>query len=372
MQVSWINVDINGNSRSTSVASGAPDLGAYAYSTPGTAPGTLTVTGTHAASGTENFYFNGKLVASITWGSSGTLPAITPRFYPGAWADTTGVGVAGAKFGNAYWGITASGGTGYTYDITLFYDPAQLGTVGSQSDIRMAKRSGPSTSWNAYIGSASTVNTTTKALTTPGLTSFSEFIITDQNNPLPVTWLDFNGTKAGKEVLLTWSTASEINNSRFDVERSANGKDFVKIGEVAGHGTTLNVSNYSFIDPSASAQGVSTLYYRLRQVDYNNDAELSKVVVIEMNDGKVTGDAAQLYPNPFTSTVAVTTVVTNEQPITITVVDQFGRLILNKKVYATEGVNTLTLTESALWAKGVYFISIKGTQLNKTEKVIRY
>ncbi|MBX7204069.1 MAG: right-handed parallel beta-helix repeat-containing protein [Bacteroidia bacterium] len=371
-QVSWINVDINGSSRSTTVAGGAPDLGAYVYGVPSATPSNLTTTGTHATSGTEDFYFNGKKVASITWGSSGTLPTLTPRFYPGAWADTAGVGIAGAKFGNAYWGITASGGSGYSYDITLYYDPAQLGTVGSESDIRMAKRSGPATYWTAYTGSTSTVNTTTKALTTPGLTSFSEFIITDQNNPLPVTWLDFNGTKAGKEVLLTWSTASEINNSRFDVERSTNGKDFVKIGEVAGHGTTLNVSNYSFIDPLAAAQGVSTLYYRLRQVDYNNDAELSKVVVIDMNNGKVAADAAQLYPNPFTSTVTVTTVVTNEQPITITVVDQFGRLILTKQVNVTEGVNTLTLNESALWAKGVYFISIKGTQLNKTEKVIRY
>ncbi len=370
--ISWINVDINGNSRSTSVSSGAPDLGAYAYSTPSTTPGTLTATGTHATSGTEDFYFNGKKVASITWGSSGTLPTLTPRFYPGAWADTAGVGIAGAKFGNAYWGITASGGSGYTYDITLYYDPAQLGTVGSESDVRMAKRSGPGANWGAFTGTSSTVNTTTKALTTPGLTTFSEFIITDQNSPLPVTWLDFKGTKAGKEVLLTWSTASEINNSRFDVERSSNGKDFVKIGEVAGHGTTMSVSNYSFIDPSAAAQGVNALYYRLRQVDYNNDAELSKVVVIDMNDGKVTADAAQLYPNPFTSTVAVTTIVSNEQPITITVVDQFGRLILNKQVNVTEGVNTLTLDESALWAKGVYFISIKGTQLNKTEKVIRY
>ncbi|MBI4930887.1 MAG: T9SS type A sorting domain-containing protein [Bacteroidetes bacterium] len=98
--------------------------------------------------------------------------------------------------------------------------------------------------------------------------------------PSPVELLSFTGEQRGEEVLLQWSTASEINNDYFDVENSVDGKAFEKIGRVAGHGNTNQLLNYSFIDEYPYS-GIN--YYRLKQVDYNGDYNYSPIIAVKNN-----------------------------------------------------------------------------------------
>ena len=67
-------------------------------------------------------------------------------------------------------------------------------------------------------------------------------------------------------MVLSWKTASEINNSHFEIERSNNGKDFIKIGEIAGQGTSNSTKRYQFTDKNP---GSAQQYYRLKQVDFD-------------------------------------------------------------------------------------------------------
>lgn len=92
----------------------------------------------------------------------------------------------------------------------------------------------------------------------------------------PVTMTSFTA-KANKQgtVNLNWATASEQNNSHFEVNRSADGSSFGKIGEVVGNGTSNAVNNYNYTDNSPVA-GVN--YYQLKQVDNNGNSALSNVV----------------------------------------------------------------------------------------------
>jgi len=111
------------------------------------------------------------------------------------------------------------------------------------------------------------------------------------STPLPVELLRFDASACGSSVCLAWSTASERDNDRFEVERSADALDFPPIGSVPGAGNSTMYRNYGYIDRSP-LQG--TGYYRLRQVDANGDFTFSEVrpVTFYQNDPPV------LFPNP--------------------------------------------------------------------------
>ena len=119
--------------------------------------------------------------------------------------------------------------------------------------------------------------------------------------PLPVELTGFEAKWTGGATELRWATASEKNSSHFVVERSADGKsDYQALGRVAAAGTSTSSRSYQLRDTEAGALGVSTLYYRLRQVDVDGSESFSPVVAVAV--GKQAG-VAQLavYPNPAAS-----------------------------------------------------------------------
>lgn len=107
---------------------------------------------------------------------------------------------------------------------------------------------------------------------------------------LPIKLKSFNAFMSKSICNLSFTTASEINNAGFDIERSTDGIDFSKIGWVDGHGSTTEEKHYSFIDTNPI---VGMNYYRLRQVDYDGRFEYSKIVSIMMKS-----DAVTIFPNP--------------------------------------------------------------------------
>jgi hypothetical protein len=119
--------------------------------------------------------------------------------------------------------------------------------------------------------------------------------------PLPVNLTAFTAVKQGSTSLLNWNTAMEVNNAGFDIERSADGRAFSKIGIVyskADKGTSKEKLAYDYIDASPLA---GTNYYRLRQVDQDGKSEYSKIEQVTF--GSASG--VKVYPNPATSTVNV-------------------------------------------------------------------
>ncbi|WP_191906440.1 T9SS type A sorting domain-containing protein [Hymenobacter baengnokdamensis] len=129
--------------------------------------------------------------------------------------------------------------------------------------------------------------------------------IVPPTGPLPVTLLSLAvrrlaGTGAAE---ISWTTATELNNAGFVVERTADpATSFVAVGQVAGEGTSGSQHSYKLGD-EAAAQATGTLYYRLRQLDTNGHATLSPVVVLAPSNAPV---SFSLYPNPATTTSQVT------------------------------------------------------------------
>ena len=187
LPVTTISADFDSatNVRSTTIVTGATDIGADEFNT-STTPLSLKVSGSHSPGGTEYFSFAGRILASIAWHTSGTLPQLqTARFYSGAWPNDTlnNNTVFGAHYLNGYWNIPATGGSNYTYDLTLHYDSSMLGKVTDASSMVINKKqSSVPGSWIELPNTL--VNTGLKTITVSNQTSFSEFTATDSSATL--------------------------------------------------------------------------------------------------------------------------------------------------------------------------------------------
>jgi hypothetical protein len=176
---------------------------------------------------------------------------------------------------------------------------------------------------------------------------------------LPVEMLDFKvNVVKNNNALLTWNTASEKDNSRFEVEHSSNGKDFVKIGEVKGKGTTLTATNYDFTDKNLNN---GTHYYRLRQIDFDSKNTLSQVLSVSIN--KV--HKIKIYPNPASDKLFIQRENTpsegqNTEGV-VSIIDQLGRAIMSYKTIPAE------INISAL-PVGIYFLQIDNERIKFVKK----
>jgi hypothetical protein len=171
----------------------------------------------------------------------------------------------------------------------------------------------------------------------PGLTMVSEdydFVV------LPVTLVSFEGKSENNQTKLTWKTAEEINNKGFEIERSADARTFEKIGFVDGSGNTKESQFYHFTDLNPLA----TSYYRLKQLDYDGKFEYSRVIAV-----KSEATIIKLYPNPAQEYLTVSG-INGKLPISI--VNQNGRVVLNRFVSAKEQINIGKL------ASGLYVVRI--------------
>ena len=110
--------------------------------------------------------------------------------------------------------------------------------------------------------------------------------------PLPVELILFEANRIEDKVKLKWLTASERNNSGFEIQRSTNGIDFERIGFVEGLGDSNNLSSYDFFDNNPFA-GLN--YYQLKQIDFDGSVSFSSIKSVAIND-KLT-----IYPNPTTA-----------------------------------------------------------------------
>ena len=115
-------------------------------------------------------------------------------------------------------------------------------------------------------------------LSDDGFGDIEDFVTGGGVTPLPVEFLFFTGKSTIPNVDLTWATASEKDNDRFEVERSEDGVYFYNIGVVEGSGTVNEQVDYSYVDFSAVA---AISYYRLKQVDYDGEYEYSETIRVE-------------------------------------------------------------------------------------------
>lgn len=116
------------------------------------------------------------------------------------------------------------------------------------------------------------------------VSSFSQFTVSDINQPLPVELTHFSASLAEPHVALTWETTSERNSDFFSIERSENGKDFEEIGQLKAAGSSTNSLQYQYIDEQAASRFSGSLFYRLRTVDFDGSFEYSDITTVIISE----------------------------------------------------------------------------------------
>ena len=169
---------------------------------------------------------------------------------------------------------------------------------------------------------------------------------------LPVELTSFTSTVSGTDVILNWATSKEINNSGFDIERSAIAGEWTKVGNVTGNGTTNETKVYSFTDKNLASGKYN---YRLKQIDYNGNYEyfnLSNEIEIGVPQKF---DLAQNYPNPFNPSTKINFALPKDGNIVMSVFDNSGRLVAKvAEGFRTAGYYTVDFSAANL-SSGVYF-----------------
>jgi hypothetical protein len=183
---------------------------------------------------------------------------------------------------------------------------------------------------------------------------------------LPVELSSFTASANVREMTLSWSTATELNNQGFEVQRKFGSNDFVTVGSVKGHGTTTSPNNYTYIDKLADA---GKYFYRLKQIDFGGKYEYSQVVEINWSPF-TTYKLEQNYPNPFNPTTTIGFGIMEKGNVRLSVLNILGeeiKVLLNEE--KESGYHSIDFSASEL-PSGVYFYRIQSGSFIQTKQML--
>ncbi len=254
-------------------------------------------------------------------------------------------------------------------DSTIGYWPDVLVPVTNQffNDILYRYRSDSTvhaigkvgTTWNA-VTFATDVHAIRRAYDSPPgspirrILSFALLYVDWYSWPVELT--SFTASANGSTVSLNWSTATELNNKGFEVERRLNDGSFAQIGFVNGHGSTAEPQNYSFSDNP----GAGVHVYRLKQVDfdgsfeYSNEVEIEIVIPAEFSLG-------QNFPNPFNPSTKINFGLAVDSKVSLKLYNSLGQevaVLINTNMQAGSHVYEFN---GKNFVSGVYFYQLEAT-----------
>src|SRR5690554_5632961 len=175
-------------------------------------------------------------------------------------------------------------------------------------------------------------------------------------NPLPVTWLYFQGETRDDAHTLTWATASERNNDYFELERSIDTKNWHTVAEIRGAGYSNEQLEYRYVDRDAP---YGRVYYRVRQVDFDGMNEIHhKLVSLERKrEANMAEMEFVLYPNP-TSDQSVRILLPGYEDaiVQISLSDMSGKILSQEKIQ----IDSQSISESIVcnFQPGVYLVTV--------------
>ena len=203
-----------------------------------------------------------------------------------------------------------------------------------------------------FASNATAGDITVQAISATGCLSVPSSVAVTISN-LPVVLSDFSGLRFNKNILLKWTSASEINVSEYNIQRSDNGYNFNNIGSVRAKG----VGNYTFNDNNLSSAKI--LYYQLEIVDQNGSKEFSKILTINVDNSV---SEISIYPNPAKGMVSILSLVNNGR---LNICNLLGKTIISQII--TDRLNKVNIEGLA---PGIYIVNILSADSKITSKMI--
>ncbi len=282
---------------------------------------------------------------TISYGSEYVFNAGTTPYHSTAALSSTSFVVAYVDDGNSSYGTAIKGTVSGT---TISYSPEAVFNAAITSAVSVATLSSFVVAYsdvgNSYYGTA----------------------IHGDESALPVELTYFEAQKRDASVVLNWQTVAELNNKGFYIERSSTGRDWETIGFVNGHGNSLKVRQYEYLDSSPLA-GIS--YYRLLQADRDGKTEASHMVSVSFDQQEKW--TMRVVPNPVRdgqlSLHLNSPETTNAR---VLLYDGLGRLVAQKNLQLEQGGREYPVNWGQL-ATGLYFIRVEaGAARFLTERVL--
>jgi 1,4-alpha-glucan branching enzyme len=216
--------------------------------------------------------------------------------------------------------------------------------------------------YNLFTGKDTTVTSTSATNVTLAPGQYAVYVNTA--SALPLNWLSFTAQPSGSNAaLLNWTTANEINNSYFEVERSNDGINFTAIGNVPSAAAGKGVNTYQFTDKHAET-GIN--YYRLKQVDKDGAFSYSSVAAVTIYG---TAGLWKVYPNPATSANTALYAQATLNNFAMSLTDISGKLLYRYSVNTLENGTKINIPVTGL-AHGVYLLKITSDKASATEKIV--
>jgi hypothetical protein len=257
-----------------------------------------------------------------------------------------------------FWQITKEGVSG-TATITFTATPAEVGTITSLEAQRYETLTNK---WQTPL--AGQTSTATSA-TVSGVTNFSPWTLSGNGAMLPIELLNFTAALNETEVDLKWSTASELNNDYFTVEKTIDLLNYEPVAIVDGTGNSTHLLTYSIAD-AKPFKGLS--YYRLKQTDFNGAETYSKVVSVSVD---LSTDHFIVYPNPVIGTT-INVVIPNESvnEMQVIIYSMNGGEVFSKKVDANADGSFSIIPDRSEISSGIYLLTLISDTRSYQKKLI--
>ncbi len=250
-----------------------------------------------------------------------------------------------------YWTCARTTGSS-NVPIKLYWENAARSGIGSYtSDLVVAYWNGAA--WE-NDGQSALTGSSPGNVTSNSVASFNTFTFGSKTGTisLPIELLSFDASPKTDYVKLEWSTATEINNDFFTVERSANASEFSPIAIVKGSGNSNQKLNYTTADENP-LPGIS--YYRLKQTDFDGHSSYSSIKTVNFSLGEFDFN---LFPNPADPGNATIELMGKEgHELRVVLYNAEGKEVYTKTQLLSKTAEVkVSLDPSAKLSPGIYFV----------------
>jgi photosystem II stability/assembly factor-like uncharacterized protein len=186
---------------------------------------------------------------------------------------------------------------------------------------------------------------------------------------VPVELISFTGIVSDSKVILNWSTATELNNYGFEIQRRISDNAWSTIGFVEGNGTTTTQCDYVFSEKLGDIGYVGKIGYRLKQVDFDGSISHSEIVEIDLPAMQFV--LHQNYPNPFNPTTKINYSLPIKTNVSLLITDLLGREILKLVNNANQEPGNYEVEfDGTEFSSGVYFYTLITETFYQSNKMI--